>query len=450
MGHPFVIIPGEDTWSLGCLAGGSIDISVIDHDEADGAESNPDRTCRAMDKLGYAGEPVLLALPSRWCASASIPAVDHPRKDRHASMAYQLEEKLPLAAEEFSAGFIPGRNAVLGICAILGEAAPLIEQLESRGVYVHSVVPAAILATQHVIRQASTPADIVLWGNDGWCDILIMDTDNQRPVAWSTIPNDPGDVALQLNVLAIQGRDRLNLLVAGDHRHEIENAISGSPVVDQIRTVDESMEDAVAAGSESILADRVQPWADLNGTALGASGKYQRFLKPLKAAMVAAVFMIICLNVAMLWRAHHYEQTAGHDADRQRVLFAELFPRQKVPQTIDKRLASELKKISGTRGVSQALPPTPMTMTLFHHVLNRLPSNVRFRLTEVRIEDDSLYLDGQARSHSDVGSIARSLGADDPTLTVETRHTEQLSSGSGVGFVIVAEPTSENHQVSMR
>jgi hypothetical protein len=88
-------------------------------------------------------------------------------------------------------------------------------------------------------------------------------------------------------------------------------------------------------------------------------------------------------------------------------------------------------------------------MTLLHRVLNQLPDNTRFRVMELRIEDDGVYIDGQARSHGEVGLIAKALAAGN-TLTVETRHTEQLAGEKGVGFVIVASPRSAPAKVTMK
>lgn len=451
MPDQFVILPDDGPWRLARVCGDQSSISIIESDDDKGADAYAGKTYQAMTGFGYTGGPVLLAVPSHWCAAAPISTDALPRKDRHAAMAYRLEEKLPMAAEQFAAGFIINGAEALGICVKLDKARPIVEQLEAHGVFIHSVIPAAVLATQHSFRQDPTcTADIRIWTNGDWSDIFILDPKSRLPIAWSTLPNDPSGLTLQLNMLAIHGREQINVIVAGEEASEVKHAIADSPVVNDVIIHDEDMSTCATAGAELILNDRLEPWVDFNDVALGTTGRLQRILLPLKASMIAAVLMLICLNTAILWRAHNYKQIADRDISQQRTLFTDLFPNQKTPITIDKRLASEYKKISGTRGSSQALPLPPTTLTLLHHVLNRLPGDVRFRLIEIRIEDDSVYLDGQARSHGDVGSIARALGSNDATLIVETRHTEQLSNGSGVSFVIVASPATHNNQVTMR
>src|SRR5688572_27703816 len=91
------------------------------------AELAADVTRRA----GYRGEPVLLAIPSAWCFAASISTTDLPsRRDRGARL-FRLEERLPLAAEEFVADFIDSGPRSLGVCARLDQLRPVVEALES-------------------------------------------------------------------------------------------------------------------------------------------------------------------------------------------------------------------------------------------------------------------------------------------------------------------------------
>jgi len=447
----FVIFPDDGAWRLGSYSGDNPGLSIIETDDGDEAESCLDAVYEAMIGLGYVGGPVLLAVPSHWCAAAPISTDSLPRKDRQAAMAYRLEEKLPIAAEQFTAGFILGGAEALGICVMLEKVRPVIKDLESRGIDIHSVIPAAMLATQfHMNHESSLTADLLIWQNSDGYDIFTFDPAHRLPTTWSSLPNDPDELKLLLNMLAIHGRHDINMIVAGEQTNEIKDSLRSSSIVHEIETHARGMHLSAMKGAEQVINDRLQPWVDLNGVELGATGRSQKIIKPLKAALVATVLMLICLNAAMLWRANEYHKMADHDTNQQRSLFIKLFPDQKPPLTIDKRLASEYKKLSGMRGKSQALPKPPVTLTLMHHVLNRLPSTVRFRLTEIRIEDDSLYLDGQARSHGDVGSIANALGVGDDTLKVETRHTEQLANRPGVSFVIVASPVSTQNQVTMR
>src|SRR5947209_18703807 len=69
-----------------------------------------DSVAVAWDSLrsaGYAGQGVVLGVPSGACLCAPILSDDLPSKDRRRAMLYRLEEKIPLPAEEVVADFIP-------------------------------------------------------------------------------------------------------------------------------------------------------------------------------------------------------------------------------------------------------------------------------------------------------------------------------------------------------
>jgi hypothetical protein len=63
-----------------------------------------------------------------------------------------------------------------------------------------------------------------------------------------------------------------------------------------------------------------------------------------------------------------------------------------------------------------------------------LPADVRFRVYEVRMDDGSFTLEGEARSHGDAELLAASLGKR-PGFVVEPPRTEQHL-GRGVAFTL--------------
>src|SRR4051812_19728408 len=154
-GGPFVIFAGEETWRV--TAPGAADDLRFDREAA--PKSIAAAVAAKLRGRGYQGEGVLLALPSAWCLAAQVSLADLPRHDRSA-MAFRLEEKLPLAAENFTADFVTAGDRALGVCVANDKVKPLVEALENAGVVVQSVAPAAMLAL-----QSRAPADsVVLWG----------------------------------------------------------------------------------------------------------------------------------------------------------------------------------------------------------------------------------------------------------------------------------------------
>jgi hypothetical protein len=73
-------------------------------------------------------------------------------------------------------------------------------------------------------------------------------------------------------------------------------------------------------------------------------------------------------------------------------------------------------------------------MALLHSLLGALPKNLRYRAVEVRLERETLYLDGQSRSHGDAEAIATALGSNTP-FQVDPPKSVQRPEG-GVNFTI--------------
>src|SRR5690606_37049240 len=70
---------------------------------------------RALSQLGWSGQGVILAPPSRQTLAAPIQVGDLPRRGRDKAMLFRLEEQLPLAAEDIVADFISTDRAALGL-----------------------------------------------------------------------------------------------------------------------------------------------------------------------------------------------------------------------------------------------------------------------------------------------------------------------------------------------
>jgi hypothetical protein len=66
--------------------------------------------------------------------------------------------------------------------------------------------------------------------------------------------------------------------------------------------------------------------------------------------------------------------------------------------------------------------------------MTHLPAGVRFRVTEIRLDDNTFTLEGETRSHSDAEAIAAALRRRSG-FSVASPRTEQRP-GRGVGFTL--------------
>jgi len=450
MSKTAVVFLGDGDWRIATYESDEPVVSVVAPGAGTELEETIDSLYEAIHQADCADAPVLLAVPATWCAAASISTDSLPRRDRLSAMAYRLEEKLPLATEEFSAGFISGKDHALGICVILDKVLPITQALEARGLYIHAIIPTTTLLAQELIYQGhSIEADVLLWHHDGWYDTVTLDEARQQPDSWCLLPDDPTAVKRHLNLRVIGGRETRGVLLIGDEADASSKSPDGVHVHSNTTLIREDPLQSAARFAKRIISGQSEPWVDLKSSDLGALGKTRFIQKPLKAALFAGVIMLICLNGAIFWRTQQYGNLSDSYLEQERSLFAELYPGQTPPLAINNRLAGEYKKISGMRGASDTMPPPPATLTLLYQVLDQMPGNVRYRVLEMRIEEDHVYIDGQARTHNDVGILVDAMGAS-RTLNVENRHTERLTGEKGVSFVIVVSPNNTPIRVTLK
>jgi hypothetical protein len=128
-GDSYVLFAGDEVWRV--RSGGAVD--EVRFERGAGAKEVAAAVTAKLRGRGYQGQGVLLALPAAWCLSAVISTADLPRQDR-AAMAFRLEEKLPLAAENFTADFVPlADGRALGVCVANERVVSLVEALEGAG-----------------------------------------------------------------------------------------------------------------------------------------------------------------------------------------------------------------------------------------------------------------------------------------------------------------------------
>ncbi|MDQ3441454.1 MAG: hypothetical protein M3478_14015, partial [Planctomycetota bacterium] len=124
----------------------------------------------------------------------------------------------------------------------------------------------------------------------------------------------------------------------------------------------------------------------------------------------------------------------------QRAVYQEVFPGQSIPLDPASRLASEERKLRLAGGDAPGASQHPPLLVLLRETLIRLPGDVRFRVAELRLDPETLSLQGQARSHADADAVATALRRDGD-FTVDLPRTEQVAGGL-VRFTIGGAPAA--------
>lgn len=438
----FILFPAPGAWRLAATSDGA----PAFHDVAIPAQTADPAALVAetLNRVGYRGEGVMLAIPSRWCLCAPILTSGLPPKHSRTALAYRFEEKLPLPAEEVVADYVAadaGEETILAVGVQKEVLAPLVEGLERAGVPVERICPASLLAGQYVLTKADAP-DALLYPGQSAGEIELLILRNGLPIGWHLLPATPHDLLLHLG---FELRQKPAILAAIDLSPALRDALKtvDGLTVTQIQAPDLST--AAALGSTPVLAGKMSPWVDLRRDALAARDPLRQVRTPLTAAVAAVVLFLLCASAAMIWRASRYDGMTDHYADAQQAVFRKVFPTGPVPADVRSRLESEERSLRGLSGDSAAPPPDQNGLLTLRDILTRLPaeSTLRYRVLELRLDRQRFTLDGQAASHGDADRIAAALRKD-KSLVVEPPRTEQLpgtgdAAGKGVSFTINGE-----------
>ena len=410
-GGPYILFADDEFWRI--TSPGATDEMRFDREV--GAKQIASALAAKLRARGYQGEGTLLALPAAWCLSAVISIADLPRQDR-AAMAFRLEEKLPLAAENFTADFALFADSALAVCVPNDKARSLVESLEEAGVVIQSVTPAVMLAGQEMTRgnriKGNMPA-LFVWGEGEQANVICLE--NNAPTAWALVQEDPSSLAMQIDLAQME-------LAAPVGISSCElSAATVSALQDQgheISTRADTLEGSVGRIAPEILSGAISPWFELRRGVMAVEDSLRAVRRPINAALAAAAILCVVLAGAFIYRAVRYDRLAQAYESTLAEAFKQEFPGIAVPVNPQATLLSERKRrmLAG----SSALPPEAQesALRIMHDVLAKLPADSTLSIDKMTFNDTSLQFEGKARVYEDIDALvaaARSAGMDVPT-----------------------------------
>jgi hypothetical protein len=436
----WVIIQDVKQWRIGQP---STEKPII-HDAALPEEITPDTVAEVVAKilqsLGYAGGGILLAVGSKLCLAAQVP-IDGPTMLRqHQTMMFQLEQYVPVAAEDFVGDFIAhGQEVALGVAMPFTEEKLLVDALENCGVIVQSITPTALLALKHLVCTTSGEKNpqIVLW-QDG-DSLELFQLVGGKPLLWRLLPAEAELMTRHLQILALGTVEPLRVTV----HHlapELLKIITSLPNFELQEADDQILSEVAILAAEEYFNGKEPLWIELRRDALGSSDPY----RPIRGAMhwvtCAVAIFLIALILGWSYRAYQFDKLVTQNQEQQTAVFNEALPGQPVPAGIRSRLESEYAKISGLKGESAQLPQQCSAMRVLHDVLASLPNDTRYKFRELRFDRNRAMLDGEVRAHGDADVVANGLRKQG--FQVQPPRTQQLP-GQGVSIRITAERDSK-------
>lgn len=430
-GARFVIFPRSEGWRVANVREHEVRFVDLERGEYTSPQEQATAMASTLDREGYAGGGVLLALPTDWCLSGTITMEGLPRQQRRQAMLYRFEEKLPVAAEEVVADFAVGKGRSLAVCVRLEQVAPIVQALESAGVAIQSICPSALLAVQDRTRNGKG-FNLVLWECDV-AEIELVAVEDGLPIIWHRISACADELRRHASYVASQSSPPLKVLTICANAATTD-ALNGIQGCEYIPAPSQHLEEVAALAAVRVLNGTLTPTVDLRRDGLASGEPYRRIRKPLIAAFTAGTVLLVCLIGSLLWRAERYAALATQLRQHQETVFKEAFPTAAPPPSIRSRLISEERRLRGVAGASSQLPRQVSAAQLLHDLLAGLPRDLRYRVQDVRLGPEKLFLEGEARSHADVDSIAAALQKDG-SFGLDPPRTAQISDG-GVTFTI--------------
>ncbi len=129
---------------------------------------------------------------------AKVSAAGLPRRGRETALGFRLEEQLPLAIEELTADFVEDAEVCLGVAVETKKIAAIVDSLESRGISVTSICPAALLIAQYL---ASEDADAVLIFQQNHVDFVCLKNSVIRD--WTCLPPQADALDRQMHYMKL-------------------------------------------------------------------------------------------------------------------------------------------------------------------------------------------------------------------------------------------------------
>lgn len=429
--HYVVIL--DEGWQIALLDRGRCELGERHGCGRQEMFSSAEEIWKSLRDLQYTNEPLLVALGSSSCVTATLPLPTTRHARQRMAMTYLLEPHLPWAAEDVVVDYqVHGSRSFM----VATEAAPLrafVDQLEELGARVEYVTPLASLAlSRHLMERPNYARKYALvWGERATAETWLIDDDQPSEWRWLSLETQP--IKLAIEEISLCEGGSLPLLVQGvpDEIHAELTAIES--VDDQPSGEQQAEELSHCAVQEAldVLLGRRLPAIDFRPGLSASADRHRPIRRHLAVVQVLTCLLMGAVGAALFLQAEKYDSQRRLFADQQQEEFRQVFPEQRVPVGVRSRLEGELARLKGVRGERTDLPDVTEAVAVLERLLTALPQDLRFRLLEIRVEGGRLYLVGQVRSHSDSDRIAaalRSVG-----FEVASPNTHQLRT-KGVEF----------------
>lgn len=445
MNPRFTILAVSKDWRIVRVEDGAATVVPVDAPADADDEAIVQSLKTRLADLGHAGEPVVLAMATAACLSATVSTEQVKSSGRHQALAFRLEEHLPISAEDFIADYSDfDADAALGVCVELAPLKRWVDRLEAAMIPVRHITPMALLAAQFVAEQDPS-LDGVLIARDGDASprpgFDLVRLRRAKLSRWEWLDRQGADLTQRIARWAASSSARPRLARVGFDPAS-DPSLRELPV-DWAPTAPVGVQEAAGRHAAEVLQEKAGLWIDWRRDALAAADALRTYRGPLAVMIAALVLLLAAFCVVAQWRGREYRSMAGQYADQQAEVFRGVMGAAQSTSNIKGRLLSERRKLAGLGGVAAGgtSPAAIQPISALEHlrrVLQSLPRELRFRVLDLSIQPDLIRVDGQALSHAEAEQIAGAV-RQTGLYEVEPPKTESLRE-RGVSFVFTAKP----------
>lgn len=339
-------------------------------------------------------------------------------------MSYQLEDGLPLSAEEFVADFVIEGPQVLGVAVPTGVLAPIVAALEARGLRLQSIAPAALMAMQSLTDESrAADHDLVAWHHESRVELFGI---GRRVSQWRHLSDDPRAVSRELAAIALGAERTLRVLLVNVSEN-IQAELSALGDVECQRRDVGSFGDQARRFAGLVLSGSATPWVELRRDGLSAGDPHRAVRGAWGLWCVSAAVLVLALNVLLWARTVQYDRAVDQAFQRRAALYRRAFPNAAVPPAVVARLQSERTRLEGERSADARLLLPPSALDVLHALLRGLPATAGLRVEQIRIEGGQFDVDAEVPSVGEAGRLADAWQKQG--FAVEPPSTEQRSDG---------------------
>ncbi len=387
----------------------------------------------ALKANGMASIGAVMTIPSQACLAARIDTHGLPRQDRNQTLLYRLEAQLPLAAEDVAVDFIHHQGTALGIAVEAQLLRLWVEGLENADIQVDTICPEALFLLSGLSLPATQawPRDLLLVQHHS---LDLIQLSRRGPIAWTWLGDDHVALKQHLAVKRTLNHDAAPLHVVTFDDAPMPESLSDCEVI----VIAQSTREALSQAAD-VLHRGPTGMINLRRGPLQADDPLRRIRRPLRLSVAAMALFMLILAIALAVRGHQHQAVSRQVESAIADLYIQGTGRASAPppSAVRLQLEAEQRRLRALSGESSDLPVQTSALLQLRELTRRLPTQLRYRITDIRIDPDRIHIDGQARTHSDADQIAVALRRQQG-FVIEPPRTEQLR-GQGVSYTLVGQ-----------